>query len=478
MNNIKIKKLYLVGVAVILILNSCVPVKMVREADRSVPFQYENQPNDSLNIVDVNWKEFFSDENLVALIDTALVKNQELNIMTQQLSIAENEIQAKKGEYLPFVDFYAGAGVEKVGEYTRNGAVEKNLNIYENEKFLEPLSNYTVGVSTSWELDIWKKLRNGKKAAVLEFLATVEGRNFMITNLVSEVANTYYELIALDNQLLIIEQNLVIQENAQKMVQLQKKYAKVTQLAVRRFDAEVYKNKGNKFEFQQKIVETENKLNFLLGRYPQHIDRDSENFIGNVIDPVEAGISSQLLENRPDVRKAELELSVLKLNTKIAKANFYPSISINANFGLEVFKPSFLLSVPESLLYSLGGDIAGPLINRKAIKAEYFNATNRQLQAVYDYEKTILNAFIEVANELSNIEKLRGNYNMKHQQVEALTESIDLSIRLFKSARAEYTEVLLTQREALDSKIEIIETKKGQLLANVKIYKALGGGWK
>lgn len=115
-------------------------------------------------------------------------------------------------------------------------------------------------------------------------------------------------------------------------------------------------------------------------------------------------------------------------------------------------------------------------INRNPIKAEYRNANSRQLQAVFEYEKAILNGYIEVANELSNINNLKESYRLKEAQVNALTESIDLSLKLFRSARAEYTEVLLTQREALDTKIEIIKTKREQLIANVKVYQALDGG--
>jgi multidrug efflux system outer membrane protein len=129
-------------------------------------------------------------------------------------------------------------------------------------------------------------------------------------------------------------------------------------------------------------------------------------------------------------------------------------------------------------MYSLMGDIVGPLINKNAIKAAYNNANSQQLQAIYEYEKTILNAFIEVENQLSNSSNLQKSYDLKQKQVQALKESIDLSILLFKSARAEYTEVLLTQREALDSKIEMVETKRDQFIANVAIYKSLGGGWK
>ncbi|WP_299107868.1 TolC family protein [uncultured Winogradskyella sp.] len=477
-NRIRINKSHLFGVLAILLLYSCVPTqKAIREENKVVPEQYKNRATDTVNLATVNWKDFFVDPKLIELIETALANNQELNIMLQQIAMANNEIKIRKGEYLPFVNVYAGTEVEKVGEYTRDGAVEEQLNIREHEEFPEPLTDFSVGLNVSWELDIWKKLRNGKKAAVLEYLSTIEGKNFMVTTIVSEIANSYYELLALDNQLIIIEQNLEIQQNALKMVKLQKEAARATQLAVRRFEAEVYKNQSNKFEIRQQIVEVENNINFLLGRFPQPIERDSENFIDLPIDAISAGIPAQLLANRPDIRQAEYELEASKLNVKIAKANFYPSLGINAGIGLQAFKTEFLTSTPESLAYSLVGDVVSPLINRNAIKAEYKNANSRQLQAVFEYEKAILNGYIEVANTLSDINNLKENYALKELQVEALTEAIDLSIRLFKSARAEYTEVLLTQREALDSKIEIIETKRDQLLANVKVYQALGGGW-
>tara|TARA_R110002049_G_C9154378_1_gene560554 strand:+ start:151 stop:1503 length:1353 start_codon:yes stop_codon:yes gene_type:complete len=447
------------------------------EENASVPDRYQNQATDTLNSAQVQWKDFFSDTKLSALIDTALVKNQELNIIIQQIDMAKNEVKVRKGEYLPSVNLQAGAELEKVGKYTRNGAVEEHLDIKEGEEFPEPLSNFGIGAYASWEVDVWKKLRNSKKTAVFEYLSTIEGKNFMVTNLVSEVAESYYELVALDSQLAIIEQNLAIQQNALSMVKLQKTAARATELAVRRFEAEVLKNQSQKYEIHQQIVETENKINFLIGRSPQHILRDSEGFIEKEMNAIQAGIPSQLLQNRPDIRKAEYELAAAKLNVKVAKANFYPALGIRAGVGLEAFKPKFLTSTPESLLYSVVGDVVAPLINRNAIKAEYGNANSRQIQAVYEYEKAILNAYIEVANQLSNIDNLNKSYELKAGQVQALTESIDISIRLFQSARADYMEVLLTQRDALESSVELVETKKDQMLAKVEIYRALGGGW-
>jgi NodT family efflux transporter outer membrane factor (OMF) lipoprotein len=335
-----------------------------------------------------------------------------------------------------------------------------------------------VGVFATWEVDIWHKLRNAKKAAVNRYLSTVEGKNFMVTNLIAEIANSYYELLALDNQLEIVKQNIEIQGNALEIVKLQKEANRVTELAVRRFEAQVLNTRSLQYDIQQRIVETENRINFLVGRFPQPIERSSRNFINLVPETIHAGIPAQLLENRPDIRQAEQDLVAAKLDMQVAKANFYPSLGITAGIGYQAFNPAHLLKTPESLLFSLAGDLAAPLINKNAIKATYYSANATQIQAVYNYERTILNAYIEVANQLSKISNLENSYALKAQQVQALTESINISNELFKSARADYMEVLMTQRDALESKFELIETKQQQMNAFVNMYQALGGGWK
>lgn len=461
-----------------LVFQSCVPTRTVRDEKKDLPEQFQNvASNDTTNSAQIKWKQFFDDSNLNALIETALTNNQELNIMLQQVDMAKNEIQARKGEYLPFVGIQAAAEVEKVGRYTSQGANDANTDIKPGEEFPEPLQNYKVGAFATWELDVWKKLRNAKKAAVMEYLSTMEGKNFMVTSLIAEIADSYYELQALDNKLAILTKNLELQNNGLTIIRLQMQAAKATALGVQRLEAEVYKNTSELYNVKQEIVETENRLNFLIGRSPQHIDRNSDNFIEQKIDTIYAGIPSQLLTNRPDIRRAEYELQAAKLDTKVARANFYPSFTLRAGVGLESFKTQYLTTMPESLIYGLAGDMVAPLINRNAIKATYYNANDRQLQAVFDYEKTILNAHIEVLNGLSKIENLKKSYEQKEHQVAALTNSIEITNKLFSAARADYMEVLLTQRDALESKLQLVETKKEQLAAKVNMYKSLGGGW-
>jgi multidrug efflux system outer membrane protein len=447
-----------------------------RQENKTTPANYNNSSQDSVNTAKIRWNEFFTDPNLVALIDTALGNNQELNITLQEINIARNEVRARKGEYLPFVNAVGAAGIEKPGRYTTQGALEENTEVQPGKRFPDPLQNYVLGLDASWEVDIWRKLRNAKKSAMYRYLSTAEGRNFLITNLVAEIATSYYELMALDNQLAILRQNIEIQTNALEIVKLEKQAAKVTELAVRKFEAEVLKNQSRQFGILQQITETENRINFLVGRFPRPIPRNSEAFTALVPDTIRAGVPSQLLQNRPDIRQAELDLLAAKLDIKVAKANFYPSLRITAGVGYQAFKPQFLMS-PESMMYSLAGDLLAPVINRNAIKAFYFSATSRQVQSAYNYERTVLNAYIEVANQLSNINNLQRSYDLKTQQVEALVQSINISTRLFRSARADYMEVLLTQRDALDARFELIDTKLQQLNARVNIYQALGGGW-
>lgn len=474
----KAKKIYkpLLAVIITLLLGGCVPsLQTTKTLNKSVPSSYNNS-KDTNNIANIKWQDYFNDKNLVALVDTALKNNQELNIIKQEIEISKNEIRARKGEYLPFLGLKSAAGAEKQGRYTRPGAVEKNIEIKPGTEFPEPLPDYQLGAYASWELDVWSKLRNAKKSAVAKYLSSIEGKNFMVTNLIAEIANAYYELIALDNQLEIIQKNIEIQNNALLIIKQEKTAAKVTQLAVNRFEAQLLNTQNLQYEIKQKIVVAENSLNFLTGQYPQTIKRNATFFNDLILDSVSAGLPSQLLEKRTDIRQAEYELAAAKLDVKVAKANFYPSIKITAGAGLQAFNPSLLVN-PESIIYSLAGDLVAPLINRNAIKATYYSANSKQVQAIYNYERTILNAYIDVANQLSKIDNFAKSYDTKKQEVEILNQSITISNNLFKSARADYMEVLLTQREALESKLELIEIKTKQMNAKIGVYKALGGGW-
>ncbi|WP_293873699.1 efflux transporter outer membrane subunit [Flavobacterium sp.] len=467
-------------VVVLLLFMAFTSCKMLAPVEKTtpppVPDTYVSS-KDTMNSVTVKWKNFFPDKHLDSLIEIALKNNQELAMMLQDIEIARNDVRVKKGLLLPMITAGAGASVEKVGRYTSQGAGDASAEVTPGNGVPENLQNYLIGLHATWEVDIWKKMRNAKKAAFSRYLATVEGKNFVVTNMVAEIANSYYELLSYDNQLDIIQQTITLQKNALEIVKVQKDAARVTELAVKKFEAEVLNSQSREYQVRQQIKETENKINFLLGRYPQTIARDKTVFISQLPQQIQAGIPSQLLANRPDIKQAELELFATKCDVKAAQAEFYPSFTISGGLGFSAFKPSYLFTTPESLIYSLAGDLAAPLINRNAIKAEFNKAKANQIKALYNYQKIILNGYVEVSNELSNIKNLEQFYDLKNKEVQALTTAIDVSNDLFKSSRVDYFEVLMTQRDALQSKLELIEAKKQQFNAVTNVYRALGGGW-
>jgi multidrug efflux system outer membrane protein len=479
----KIYNKYIAAIALSLVLTGCkAPMATVvkDEVKENVPqnFNQEEQVDANSNSGTTPWRQFFTDPNLVALIEASLKNNQELMITLQDIEIARSGVLAKKGRLTPTVSAGIGAGVKKAGRYTSEGAGDATTDIEPGREIPDPLGNFEGGLTANWEIDIWKKLRTEKESAVAHYLSTVEGKNFVLSNLIEEVANNYYELLALDNQLDIIQQYIKLQQRALEISKIQKEAAAATELAVKKFEAELAKSKATEYTIRQEITEKENEINALCGRYPQPIVRSKDSFMSTIPQTVYTGIPAQLLANRPDIKQAELELKASKLDVEAARKEFYPSLEISATLGLEAFKPSYLVKLPESMAASLVGELAGPLINKSAIKANFQTADARQIQALYEYDKTILNAYLDVANLMSKIKNIDQYYQLKSQETKSLEQSIDIANQLFRNSRADYLEVLLNQRDALDAKMELVEAKQKQLSTVVDIYKSLGGGWK
>lgn len=450
------------------------PIAAVNNHQKLPESYNNNQQNQAFE--QIPWRNFFKDSSLLALIDTALANNQELKILLQEIAVDSNEILIRKGEYLPFVHLKAGALTDKSGKYTWNGFNEEDLKA-NPDKAPKYFGDFSIGAVASWELDVWKKLRNSKKAAVLNYLSSIEGKNFATTQLIAEIAGNYYELKALNQQLNIINQNIALQQNALVVVKLEKEAAKLTQLAVNRFEAQLLNTQNLQFAIRQQIVETENNLNYLVGRFPQAIPVKTDGLEAVLFQPIHAGIPSQLLENRPDIKQAAYLLEAGKINVAVARANFLPSFSLQAGLNLQAYNPLYTFN-PASLAYQLGADALMPLVNRNAIKAMYATANAKQNRALISYQQTILNACKEVSNQIAKIDNSTQNYQTKQKEVAILNESVTIANKLFTSARADYIEVLLTQREALDSKMELIDIQLNQIQAIIGLYKSLGGGWK
>lgn len=457
-------------------LISCVGPKQLPTPSWKLPDHYPSG-QESQSLAQLQWRSFLGDPVLAQWIDTALAHNQELRIIAAELEIQRNEVRARQGEYLPQVSLGLFAEGEKPGRYTRFGALEHQLEIRPAQSFPEPFSHYEIGLYARWEVDIWKRLRNARKVALLHYLASQEGRHWAITQLVAEIAETYYEWQAAYQMLQILDKYTTLLANALQLVRANKQAGRATQLAVNRFEAKLLQTQNRRYALQQQLIERENRLYFLAGRLPGSMQLLPQDSLLGTIDTVwQVGLPADLLRRRPDVRQAELALEAAQVNIAVARAAFYPTLSLSAGWGTQAFLPT-LLSNPESILYRLAADSFTPLINRNALKAAYASASAQGQQALARYEQVLLQAYLEVLNHLAHLQNLTQSRQLKQQEVDILTQATTTANLLYKAGEADYLEVLLTQTEALEAQLELVEIEVELLRARVGLYRALGGGW-
>ncbi len=455
-----------------------IPVLRQPEPAPSLP-QSINGATSPENSAKVAIEEFYTDPLLICLIHQALAPagNRELKILNEEVQIALNEVLARSGAYLPFVTLGTGAGLNRYSRFTLEGAGQIDDPYLPGKFFRNPMGNYVGGINLSWQLDIYRQLRNARDAAARRFVAAFDQRNYFVTRLVAEIAENYYGLIALDKRLENLDFVIELNENSLKIAQARLQFARGNLLAVQRFEAEVRKNQSQKLIVRQDIIEGENRINFLVNRFPAPVERTPvgfSEFYDLTIHTLSAGVPSQLLQNRPDIREAERDLEAAGLDVQVARVNFYPQLILTGGVGLESFNLRYLFE-PTAVVGSIAGGLVGPLINFRALKAQYMTADARQLQSLYNYQRVILEAFTEVINRLNKVQNYGTSIEIKKRQVERLVASVETANRLFQNAQTEYIDVLFAQRDLWDARAVLIETKQAELGAIVNTYQALGG---
>lgn len=469
------------GAAVLLVtglfLGACsTPSVITKKADIILPVSYPGSADTGATVLH-SWKNFFTDTNLVNLVNKGLTYNQDLQAALQRLQSAQAEVLLQKGLLLPTVGASVAGSLKKFGLYTMDGAGNIVTEITPGKLIPVNLPDYFMGIQTSWEIDVWGKLKNRKKAAVARYMAGVEGKNLLTTQIVSAIAASYYELLAIDHTIKIIDETILLQEKAYELVKAQKEHAASNELAVKQFESRLLNLRGFRVDLQQQTRQVENALHILTGTLPGEIKREQQFFEARLPGMISTGVPAALLQNRPDIRQAEWNVLATNAELQAARAAFYPSVAINGSLGFQAFKPDLLLRTPESMAYGLLGGLTAPLINRTALKASFQKANAGQLEAYYQYQKTILTGYVEVYNEMLRVKNLEQVFELKNKEVASLSQSIDIAELLFKAGRATYLEVLLTQQNALQAKLELVETKKKQFQTTVNLYKTLGGGW-
>ncbi len=459
----------------LLVLPSCgIPPLRHPEPGPGLPANF-NGATSSENSSQLGIEEFYNDRMLTCLIEKALFDNRELKNLNEDVQIAGNEVLARSGAYLPFISVAAGAGLNRFSRFTLDGAGLRDDPYLPGKFFPNPMGNFMGGINLSWQLDIYRQLRNARDAAAQRYVVASERRNYFVTTLVAEIAENFYRLMALDKRLENLDQIIELQERSLEIAKARKEAARSTELGVLRFQAELQRNYSEKLIINQAIIQGENRINFLVNRYPQRVERDSAGFYDLNIHPLSVGVPSQLLQNRPDIRQAERELAANGLDVKVARVNFFPQLVITGGVGLQSFSLRYLFE-PQAVIGDIAGALVGPLVNKRAIRAQYLTANARQLQSIYSYQRVILEAFTQVINRVTMVENYSKSIEIKKQQLKTLENAVQFANDLFQNARVEYLDVLTAQRDLRDGRVVLIDTKTEQLSAIVNTYQALGGG--
>jgi multidrug efflux system outer membrane protein len=461
----------------IIVLSACTSSKQTQNTIdyKELPSSYVNQSSES--ITKINRKEFLNDTILANLIDSAFIYNNDLQMAFQKIEMAKSGLQFYKGKLNPEININLSSGVRRFGLYTMDGAGNSTTDIIPNKRVPVNLPDIFTGFQANWEVDFRGKLSNQKKAAYTKLLSTEEGIKYIKTNLVTEIATRYYELIALDKELEIIRETITKEKEALEYVKAQKDAGKTNELAVLQFSGQLQNLLMLELEIQQQILSTENGLNILIGRFPQTIHRNKESlYQANTI--LQKGLPSDLLNHRPDIKAAELNLNAAKLDVKAARAAFLPSFNIVSGIGFQAFNSNYLFKMPESMAFNLLGGLVAPLVNKSAIKANLNLANANEVEALSYYQQKIINGYVEVVNEFAELNNLSTINTIAKKKNEETNLAVDNALSLYKSARVPYLDVIIAQQNALQSNIELINIAKRKKIAALNVYKSIGGGWK
>lgn len=468
------KEYYYITVVLLLTLTGCKVSKDITTPTPEMPQEFRNAfaINDTVTIADWEWNRFFPDQQLQDLIAKAVAGNYDLQTALKNIENARLQLRQSKWGQIPQLNAYVNASTSIPSENSLNGLSANS--------FLETshIEDYVLGLSFSWEADIWGKINSRKKEALATYLATEEAKKAIQANLVATVAQSYYNLLMLDAQLEIARKNKALSEKTVRIISRQFDAGQVTHLAVEQAEAQRLQAARIVPQVEKEITIQENALSILTGTMPAEILRNSNLTEIELHDSLPTGIPASLLSFRPDVKALEYELDAANARVGIAKAYLYPSLSITANAGLNSLMTDNWFNMPASLFGTLAGGLTQPLLQGKKLRTQYEIAKNEREKVVIAFKQQVLVAVGDVSDALAEIEKLNEEVAFAQARVKNLQKAVSNADKLFSSGLANYLEIITAQNNVLQSELDLAAVKRNQLSAEVKLYKALGGGWK
>lgn len=452
---------------------ACNPSGPYTRPDIPLPASYRGasgplQVKDTTTVSSMPYSSFFNDAALRTLIDSAVVSNLDLQIALKNIDYSRQSLDAARLGNIPTLGIGADASVSHPSDNGQNAIKTGDKNTY----------NFSAYAAMSWEADIWGKIRSRKKSALATYLGTAEAAKAVKTRLVADVAQGYYNLLMLDEQLEVTKKSLALADTTLRMMRLQYDAGLVTSLAVQQQEAARVSVALSLPVAEQKISAQENALGILCGRMPGPVKRQERLFSIAVSDDLPSGIPASLLHNRPDVRAAELAVRAAHANMNEAGASLYPSLKITAEGGVNALRASEWFSVPGSLFSVVQGSLLQPIFQQGQLRAKYEQSKIKRDQAVLEFRQAVLKAVGEVSDVLVQLEKLKSEELLAAQRAGVLRKAVSNAGLLFRSGMATYLEVIVAQGNALQAELALADIRRQHLAAMAELYRALGGGWK
>ncbi len=426
-------------------------------------------PIDSVSMADLSWKELFNDAYLIQYIEDGLQSNIDIRIAIQQVLAAEAYAKQGKAGYLPTLNANADVSRSYLSNNGQQGA-------FLSGSGKDYVNQFQLSGNLSWEADIWGKIRSNKRAVEADYLRTVAAHQAVKSRLVADIAATYYQLLALDSQLVITKRSVMVRDSSVTTIQALKDAGNVTQVAVDQNIAQYNNARALQVDLETAIFRTENVMSILLGNQPQNYQRgvlDNQQLQSDL----KLGVPASLLSNRPDVIAAEYSLVRAFELTNVARSNFYPSLTLSASGGLQSLDLDNLFNT-NSLFATVVGGLTQPILNQRKIRTQKEVADSQQEQALLEFKRSLLIAGNEVSNALYTYKAETQKFEYRELEVQALRNAESNSSELLKNGYANYLDLLTARQSALSAELNVIDSKLQQLLSVVDLYEALGGGWK
>jgi len=452
------------GAAFCLLVAGCTVGPNYQRPPVTAPEQVRGQvgPSEAASLADRPWWEIFQDAELKGLIDEALRNSYDVRLAAWRVEEARAAAGISRSQLLPQVQAGAGWSRGQSSKLVNPGARPENL--------------YDANLGVSWEIDLWGRIRRLNEAARAEVLATEEARRGVLLSLVSDVATSYFRLRELDLELEIAKRSAAAFQETYDLFNRRLEAGAASGLETASAGATLASTEAEIPDLERRIVAQENQLAFLLGRNPGPIARGKA-LNDQLLPPqIPAGLPSDLLERRPDLREAEQQLVAANAEVGVAAANFFPRLSLTGVFGGVAPQVADLFG--DGKTWSAGGGLLSPVFQGRRLSQEHRAAVARWQQAKVQYEASVTNAFTEVSTALVAYQKLADTEREQARAVASYRQAVRLSNDRYLAGLADYLEVLQAQQQQLAVEDSLARARRDRLVSLVQLYKALGGGWK